>query len=69
MASAKMASAIGVRIDDVGSTLKLRIGFPSGEILLVFASPAEKNADFRRKPQDFCRLGSVTLGPSPLARP
>ena len=28
MASAKMASAIGVRIDDVGSILKFRIGFP-----------------------------------------
>ena len=26
-----MASAIGVRIDDVGSTLKFRIGFPFGE--------------------------------------
>ena len=31
MASAKMASAIGVRIDDVGSILKFRIGFPFGE--------------------------------------
>ena len=28
MASAKMASAIDVRIDDVGSILKFRIGFP-----------------------------------------
>ena len=26
-----MASAIGVRIDDVGSILKFRIGFPFGE--------------------------------------
>ena len=31
MASAKMASAIGVRIDDVGSILEFRIGFPFGE--------------------------------------
>ena len=31
MASAKMASAIGVRIDDVGSILKFRIGFPFGQ--------------------------------------
>ena len=31
MASAKMASAVGVRIDDVGSILKFRIGFPFGE--------------------------------------
>ena len=31
MASAKMASAIDVRIDDVGSILKFRIGFPFGE--------------------------------------
>ena len=31
MASAKMASAIGVRIDDVGSILKCRIGFPFEE--------------------------------------
>ena len=31
MASSKMASAIGVRIDDVGSILKFRIGFPFGE--------------------------------------
>ena len=31
MASAKMASAIDVRIDDVGSILKFRIGFPSRE--------------------------------------
>ena len=31
MASAKMASAIGVRIDDVGSILKFRIGFPFGK--------------------------------------
>ena len=31
MASAKMASAIGVRIDDVGSILKFRISFPFGE--------------------------------------
>ena len=31
MASAKMVSAIDVRIDDVGSILKLRIGFPFGE--------------------------------------
>ena len=30
MASAKMASAIDVRIDDVGSILKFRIGFPFG---------------------------------------
>ena len=28
MASAKMASALDVRIDDVGSILKFRIGFP-----------------------------------------
>ena len=31
MASAKMVSAIGVRIDDVGSTLKFRIGLSFGE--------------------------------------
>ena len=31
MASAKMASAIDVRIDDVGSILKFRIGFLFGE--------------------------------------
>ena len=31
MASAKMASAIGVRIDDVGSILKFCIGFSFGE--------------------------------------
>ena len=31
MASAKMASAIDVRIDDVGSILKFRIGVPFGE--------------------------------------
>ena len=31
MASAKMVSAIGVRIDYVGSILKFRIGFPFGE--------------------------------------
>ena len=31
MASAKTAPAIGVRIDDVGSILKFRIGFPFGE--------------------------------------
>ena len=31
MASAKMASAFDVRIDDVGSILKFRIGFPFGE--------------------------------------
>ena len=31
MASAKMASAIDVRIDDVGSILKFRIGLPFGE--------------------------------------
>ena len=31
MASAKMASAIDVRIDDVVSILKFRIGFPFGE--------------------------------------
>ena len=31
MASAKMASAIGVCIDDVGSILKFRIGCPFGE--------------------------------------
>ena len=31
-----MASAIGVRIDDVGSILKSRIGFPFRENLLVF---------------------------------
>ena len=30
MASAKMASAIDVRIDDVGSILKFRIGLPFG---------------------------------------
>ena len=30
MASAKMASAVDVRIDDVGSILKFRIGFPFG---------------------------------------
>ena len=39
MASAKMASAIGVRIDDVGSILKFRIGSLLERILLVFASP------------------------------
>ena len=31
MASVKMVPAIGVRIDDVGSILKFRIGFPFGE--------------------------------------
>ena len=31
VASAKMASAIDVRIDDMGSILKFRIGFPFGE--------------------------------------
>ena len=31
MASAKTASAIDVRIDDVWSILKFRIGFPFGE--------------------------------------
>ena len=31
MASAEMASAIGVRIDDVGSILKFCIGFSFGE--------------------------------------
>ena len=31
MACAKMASTIGVRIDDVGSILKFRIGFLFGE--------------------------------------
>ena len=31
MASAKMASAIDVRVGDVGSTLKFRIGLPFGE--------------------------------------
>ena len=31
-----MASAIGVRIDDVGSILKFRIGFPFGENSTVF---------------------------------
>ena len=31
LASAKMASAIDVRIDDVGSILKFRIGLPFGE--------------------------------------
>ena len=36
MASAKMASAIGVRIDDVGSILKFRIGFPFGETSACF---------------------------------
>ena len=33
---------------------------------------SQKTADFRRKPKIFAgnrRLGSVTLGPSPLARP
>ena len=40
MASAKMASAIGVRIDDVGSILKFRKSASFLErILLVFASP------------------------------
>ena len=31
MAPTKMASAISVRLDDVGSILKFRIGFPFGE--------------------------------------
>ena len=31
MASAQIASAIDVRIDDVGSILQFRIGFPFGE--------------------------------------
>ena len=31
MASAKTASTIGVRINDVGSTLKFCLGFPFGE--------------------------------------
>ena len=39
MASAKMASAIDVRIDDVGSILKFRIGLLLKRILLGFASP------------------------------
>ena len=34
MASAKMASAIGVRIDNVGSIQKFCIGFPFGETML-----------------------------------
>ena len=37
MASAKTASAIDVRIDDVGSILKFRIGFPFGENSAGFA--------------------------------
>ena len=40
MASAKMASAIGVRIDDVGSILKFRIGFPFGENSACFCQSA-----------------------------
>ena len=36
MVSAKMASAIGVRIDDVGSILKFRIGFRVGETSACF---------------------------------
>ena len=36
MASAKMASAIDVRIDDVGSILKFRIGFPFGDEICLF---------------------------------
>ena len=36
MASAKMASAIGVRIDDVGSILNFRIGSPFGEHFACF---------------------------------
>ena len=39
MASAKTGSAIDVRIDDVGSILKFRIGFSLERILLGFASP------------------------------
>ena len=39
MASAKMASAIDVRIDDVGSILKVRIGFPFGENSAGFCKP------------------------------
>ena len=40
MVPAKMASAIDVRIDDVGSILKVRIGVPLERILLGFASPS-----------------------------
>ena len=36
MESAKMASAIDVRIDDMGSILKFRIGFRFGEISAGF---------------------------------
>ena len=36
MASAKRASAIGVRIDDVGSILNFRIGFAFGENSAAF---------------------------------
>ena len=39
MASAKTASAIDVRIDDVGSILKFRIGFPFGEDSAGFGKP------------------------------
>ena len=39
MASAKMASAIDVRIDDVGSILKFRIGLPFGENSAGFCQP------------------------------
>ena len=37
-ASAKMASAIDVRIDDVGSILKFSIGFPFGDNSAAFSA-------------------------------
>ena len=56
MASAKMASAIGVRIDDVGSILKFRIGYPFGENSACFCQSVwlpESMLNFR--------IGSVSL--------
>ena len=51
--------------------------FPDSPLLLEIEALGgcrrpQKTADHRRKPQQTagnCRLGSVTLGPSPLARP
>ena len=56
MASAKKASAIDVRIDDVGSILKFRIGFPFGENSAGFCKSVwllESILNFR--------IGSVSL--------
>ena len=66
MASAKMASAIGVSIDDVGSILKFHIGFPFGETSAGFCL-SETSAGFCQSvwlsgsTLNF-RIGSVSLG-------